>query len=119
MRLSPETQLDSFQKTIPLFSNTFCVFTIFGRNQAPTEPTIAKIIKPFPKSPGLSPLSALLKLLIIKNAKKYLNDNGKIFIEIGHNRDVVDEVFKDLNLWWVDTESGSDYIFMLEKNDLP
>jgi len=60
-----------------------------------------------------------LTRLIIKNAKKYLNDNGKIFIEIGHNRDVVDEVFKDLNLWWVDTESGSDYIFMLEKNDLP
>jgi ribosomal protein L3 glutamine methyltransferase len=60
-----------------------------------------------------------LTRIIIKNAKKYLNDNGKIFIEIGHNRDVVDEVFRDLNLWWVDTESGSDYIFMLEKNDLP
>ena len=60
-----------------------------------------------------------LTRIIIKNAKKYLNDSGKIFIEIGHNRDVVDEVFRDLNLWWVDTESGSDYIFMLEKNDLP
>lgn len=60
-----------------------------------------------------------LTRIIIKNAKNYLNDNGKIFIEIGHNRDVVDEVFRDLNLWWVDTESGSDYIFMLEKNDLP
>ena len=56
---------------------------------------------------------------IIAQAKKYLKDNGKLFIEIGHNRDEVEKVFKDLNIWWVDTESGSDYIFMIEKKDLP
>jgi ribosomal protein L3 glutamine methyltransferase len=56
---------------------------------------------------------------IITESKSYLNDGGKIFIEIGHNRDRVDEVFKDLNIWWVDTGSSSDYIFMINKEDLP
>ena len=56
---------------------------------------------------------------IIAEAKKYLKDDGKLFIEIGHNRDEVEKAFKHINIWWVDTESGSDYIFMIEKKDLP
>lgn len=82
-----------------------------------------KLPKEYQKEPKLALASGDdgldLTRQIVHESKKYLNENGKIFVEIGHNRDEVEKVFNGINIWWVDTPSGSDYIFMIDKKDLP
>ena len=56
---------------------------------------------------------------LIAQARKYLTDNGQLFVEIGHNRDLVDRAFPDLPLLWLSTEHADAMIFTLHARDLP
>ena len=107
-----------------LFSNCFKTYDLIITNPPYVNSvSMKKLPKEYQKEPKLALASGDdgldLTRQIVHESKKYLNENGKIFVEIGHNRDEVEKVFNDINIWWVDTPSGSDYIFMIDKKDLP
>jgi ribosomal protein L3 glutamine methyltransferase len=56
---------------------------------------------------------------IIREAKRYLNENGILIIEIGHNKDVLLKKFPKLQFQWLDVSLGNDFVFMVEKSHLP
>ena len=56
---------------------------------------------------------------IIYEAKQYLNDDGMLIVEIGHNKEILLKKFPKLQFQWLDVSLGNDFVFMLEKSQLP
>ena len=56
---------------------------------------------------------------IIHEAKQYLNDDGILIVEIGHNKEILLKKFPKLQFQWLDVSLGNDFVFMLEKSQLP
>ena len=56
---------------------------------------------------------------IIHEAKRYLNDDGMLIVEIGHNKEILLKKFPKLQFQWLDVSLGNDFVFMLEKSQLP
>lgn len=56
---------------------------------------------------------------LLKEAKKHLNDDGILVVEIGHNRDALLDAYPDLPFTWLDVESGNEFVFLLTKEQLP
>ncbi len=56
---------------------------------------------------------------ILASAGKHLTPTGVIAIEVGHNRDLVDAAFPELELTWLDTEHAQGKVFLLRREDLP
>jgi len=56
---------------------------------------------------------------IIKEAKSLLNDDGILIVEIGHNKEVLLNKFPKLQFQWLDVSLGNDFVFMLQKSQLP
>ena len=56
---------------------------------------------------------------IIHEAKQYLNDDGMLIVEIGHNKEILLKKFPKLQFQWLDVSLGNDFVFMLEKFQLP
>ena len=57
--------------------------------------------------------------IILAKAKKHLNEDGILVVEIGHNRDALEAAFPTLPFTWLDTAAGDEYVFMLRASDLP
>ena len=57
--------------------------------------------------------------LILRQAKRHLNPEGLLLVEIGHNRAALEEAFPELPFTWLETASGGDYVFLLAAADLP
>ncbi|OMG55109.1 ribosomal protein L3 N(5)-glutamine methyltransferase [Azonexus hydrophilus] len=57
--------------------------------------------------------------IILAKAKKHLNADGILVVEIGHNRDALETAFPTLPFTWLDTAAGDEYVFMLRASDLP
>ena len=57
--------------------------------------------------------------ILLKEAKKHLNDDGILIVEIGHNRDALLEAYPDLPFTWLEVESGNEFVFLLTKEQLP
>ncbi|MGV3582587.1 MAG: 50S ribosomal protein L3 N(5)-glutamine methyltransferase [Methylophilus sp.] len=55
---------------------------------------------------------------ILREAAQYLNDEGILVVEIGHNRDALIEAYPDLPFTWLDTSSGDQFVFLLTKKQL-
>jgi ribosomal protein L3 glutamine methyltransferase len=55
---------------------------------------------------------------ILREAAQYLNDEGILIVEIGHNRDALMEAYPDLPFTWLDTSSGDQFVFLLTKEQL-
>jgi ribosomal protein L3 glutamine methyltransferase len=55
---------------------------------------------------------------IVKDAPKYLNPQGTLVVEIGHNRNAVDAAFPRLPLVWLATASAEDSVFAIRREDL-
>lgn len=55
---------------------------------------------------------------ILAGAKTHLKPHGLLAIEVGHNREIVENAFPQLPLTWLDTASGEGKIFMLRREDL-
>jgi ribosomal protein L3 glutamine methyltransferase len=55
---------------------------------------------------------------ILREAKKYLNDDGILVVEIGHNRDALEAAYPDLAFTWLQVESGNQFVFLLTKEQL-
>ena len=56
--------------------------------------------------------------IILKQAAHHLTANGVLIVEIGHNRDTLENSFPDLPFTWLDVSAGDQFVFMLHKNDL-
>jgi ribosomal protein L3 glutamine methyltransferase len=56
---------------------------------------------------------------LLKQAANYLNDNGLLIVEIGHNRDALLQAYPNLPFTWLEVESGNQFVFLLYKEQLP
>jgi ribosomal protein L3 glutamine methyltransferase len=57
--------------------------------------------------------------IILREAKKHLNPEGLLVVEIGHNRAALEDAFPELPFTWLDTAAGDEYVFLLHAADLP
>ena len=55
---------------------------------------------------------------ILADAPNHLNPGGVIAIEVGHNRDLVDAAFPELQITWLDTDYAEGKVFLLTREDL-
>ena len=55
---------------------------------------------------------------ILREASKYLNDDGLLIVEIGHNRDALLEAYPNVQFVWLEVSSGDEFVFLLSKNQL-
>lgn len=56
---------------------------------------------------------------LIAEAATHLHPEGILAVEIGHNRDLVENAFPELPFSWLSTEGGEDMVFLLKREDLP
>jgi ribosomal protein L3 glutamine methyltransferase len=57
--------------------------------------------------------------IILREAKKHLTPEGILIVEIGHNREALEDAYPTLPFTWLDTSAGDEYVFMLYATDLP
>lgn len=55
---------------------------------------------------------------ILSGAKAHLKPGGVIAIEVGHNRDLVEAAFPQLEAVWLDAEGGDEKVFLLTREQL-
>ena len=56
---------------------------------------------------------------ILRDAKRHLNPDGLLVVEIGHNRDDLEAAYPDLPFIWMETAAGNEFVFLLHAADLP
>ena len=57
--------------------------------------------------------------IILSKAADHLNPGGVLVVEIGHNRDALEDAFPETPFVWLDTTAGDDFVFLLRREDLP
>ena len=55
---------------------------------------------------------------LLAQAGAHLNDRGILVVEIGHNRDELEQAFPDLPFTWLETSGGDRLVFLLTAADL-
>lgn len=56
---------------------------------------------------------------MLAQAAVHLTPEGMLVVEIGHNRAALERAYPRLPFTWLDTSAGEDYVFMLQKKELP
>lgn len=57
--------------------------------------------------------------ILLREANDHLNPGGLLVVEIGNNRDELEQTFPDTPFTWLDTAAGDGFVFMLRKEELP
>ena len=65
---------------------------------------------------GEDGLEAIRSILL--QAPAHLSEQGLLLVEVGHNRESVEEAFPKLPFMWLDTRSSSSKVFLLKRSDL-
>ncbi|OSI12208.1 50S ribosomal protein L3 N(5)-glutamine methyltransferase [Neisseria canis] len=55
---------------------------------------------------------------ILLHAAKYLNSKGVLLVEIGHNREVLEQAYPELPFTWLETSGGDGFVFLLTREQL-
>jgi ribosomal protein L3 glutamine methyltransferase len=55
---------------------------------------------------------------LLARASAHLNERGMLIVEIGHNRDALEQVFPRLPFTWLETSGGDGFVFLLTAQDL-
>ena len=55
---------------------------------------------------------------VLAQAGAHLNERGLLIVEIGHNRDTLEQIFPKLPFTWVETSGGDGFVFLLAAADL-
>ncbi|PXX51157.1 MULTISPECIES: 50S ribosomal protein L3 N(5)-glutamine methyltransferase [Aquitalea] len=55
---------------------------------------------------------------ILRRAPDLLTEHGVLLVEIGHNREMLEECFPNLPFMWMETASGDGFVFLLTRDDL-
>ncbi len=56
---------------------------------------------------------------LLAQAARHLKPKGLLVVEIGHNRAALEKAFPRLPFIWLQTSAGEDYVFLLQREDLP
>ncbi len=56
---------------------------------------------------------------ILRNAKQYLADDGLLIVEIGHNRDRLEDAFPQTPFTWLEISAGDEFVFLLKHDQFP
>jgi ribosomal protein L3 glutamine methyltransferase len=85
-------------------------------------PSMAQLPEEYRHEPQLALGSGIAGLdhthTLLSEAANYLNDNGVLIVEIGHNRDALHDAYPDLPFTWLDTSGGNQFVFIITKQDL-
>ena len=57
--------------------------------------------------------------VILAEARRHLKPNGRLVVEIGHNRKALEKTFPNLPFEWPRTSGGRNYVFTLPRAALP
>ena len=60
-----------------------------------------------------------LTRLILAGARKHLKPGGLLVVEIGHNRQALEACFPHTPFTWLETTAGDQYVFLLQRDELP
>ncbi len=55
---------------------------------------------------------------LLSEVKTYLNPGGVLIVDVGHNRDLVEDAFPNLPFMWLATEASDAGVFLLRVEDL-
>lgn len=55
---------------------------------------------------------------LLREAANYLNDNGILIVEIGHNREALEAAYPNMVFTWLEVSSGNEFVFLLTKSQL-
>jgi len=55
---------------------------------------------------------------ILQQAARHLTEGGILIVEIGHNRDALERAFPQLPFTWLETSSGDEFVFLLQREQL-
>nr|WP_051312069.1 50S ribosomal protein L3 N(5)-glutamine methyltransferase [Kingella kingae] len=55
---------------------------------------------------------------ILLHVAKFLNPQGVLLVEIGHNRDVLERAYPELPFMWLETSGGDGFVFLLTREQL-
>lgn len=55
---------------------------------------------------------------ILQHAARHLTEDGILIVEIGHNRNALELTFPQLPFTWLETSSGDEFVFMLQRQNL-
>lgn len=66
---------------------------------------------------GLDGLDATRKIL--QHAARYLTDDGILVVEIGHNREELEQAYPRVPFTWLETSAGDEFVFLLQREQLP
>ena len=56
--------------------------------------------------------------ILLSHAAEYLNDDGILVVEIGHNRAALLNAYPNLPFTWLEVEAGNQFVFLLTKEQL-
>lgn len=56
---------------------------------------------------------------MLAQASAHLNPRGLLVVEIGHNRAALEKAYPRLPFVWLETSAGENYVFLLQREDLP
>ncbi|HOL64484.1 MAG TPA: 50S ribosomal protein L3 N(5)-glutamine methyltransferase, partial [Accumulibacter sp.] len=56
---------------------------------------------------------------ILAGARRHLQANGWLVVEIGHNRAALEAAFPETPFTWLETSGGDEYVFLLPRDALP
>jgi ribosomal protein L3 glutamine methyltransferase len=86
------------------------------------EPSMAQLPEEYRNEPQLALGSGKAGLdhthTLLREAANYLNDDGVLIVEIGHNRDALYEAYPNMPFTWLDTSGGDQFVFIITKEDL-
>jgi ribosomal protein L3 glutamine methyltransferase len=56
---------------------------------------------------------------ILHDALYHLTENGLLIVEIGHNREALEQAFPQIPFTWLETSAGDELVFLLKRDQLP
>jgi ribosomal protein L3 glutamine methyltransferase len=85
-------------------------------------PSMATLPQEYQNEPQLALGSGIAGLdhthTILREAGNYLNNDGILIVEIGHNREALEAAYPNIIFNWLEVSSGNEFVFLLTKSQL-
>ncbi len=57
--------------------------------------------------------------VILQQAAQHLTHEGLLIVEIGHNRDALEQAYPQTPFTWLETSAGDEFVFLLKRDQIP